>query len=70
MAALVSHVERNMLCLREQSIEFLNVFSEPLVMKTMFMQFFMSIAQLHSVISAAYQYGLILVNNFISIYYT
>lgn len=30
----------------------------------------MSVAQLHSVISAAYQYGLILVNNFIAIYYT
>lgn len=69
MAALVSRVERNVMPQRANYRIFLhfNVFSEPLVIEIM--QFFMSVAQLLSVISAAYRYGLILVN-FISIYYT
>lgn len=65
---LWSLVLRETLCLRAKYRIFLhfNVFSEPLVIKSM--QFFMSVAQLLSVISAAYQYGLILV--LIIIYYT
>ncbi len=61
MAALVSHVERNFMPQRAKYRIFLhfNVFSEPLVIKIM--QFFMSVAQLLSVISAAYRYGLILI---------